>query len=178
MNPEKKEVRYYEIPESPTREKEVLALLEKTGEYVFHGTNVDLSKLDPRQAVDVERGPDGVPAVFASMCIDQAIFHAIFNRGNLDADADPVHAGSVVTSDGKGGIADIQLQFSATEKTLAQIREESAGWVYVFKKTDFMQRLDAEGNETIEFVSETPVEPVYKIKVLRGDLPRNISIKN
>lgn len=178
MNLEKKDVRYYEIAESPTRAKEILATLEKTGEYVFHGTHADVAKLDPRQATDVERGPDGVPAVFASQCIDQSIFHAIFNKGNLTNDADPTEAGATVTTDGSGKIQGIQLQFAATEKTLNMLTPESAGWVYVFKKSDFMQRLDSGGNETIEFVSETPVEPVMKIRVFRGDLPRNIIIKN
>lgn len=178
MNPEKKEVRYYEIAESPTRAKEILATLEKTGEYVFHGTSVDLPSLDPRQAVDVVRGPDGLPAVFASMCIDQAIFHGIFNKKNLADDADPTWAGANVTTGGDGKIQSIDLQFAATQRTLDMLKPESAGWVYVFKRHDFLQRLDDGGNETIEFVSEKPVEPVMKIKVFRGDLPRNIIIKN
>jgi hypothetical protein len=50
--------------------------LERSGDYVFHGTSEPLSRLDPRQAYSHGK-PDGTPAVCAASDVDTAIFMAL-----------------------------------------------------------------------------------------------------
>lgn len=75
-----------------SQQKEKLLELEKTGNYVFHGSGFKIEEeFEPRQAYNhklkqdgtYDTIPDGQPAVFASHIIDIAIFMAIFNSENL-----------------------------------------------------------------------------------------------
>lgn len=141
-----------------------LMALQQTGIYVFHGTRIHLNELTPQQAHNhdgVNQIPDGKPAVFASNVADYAIFMAIINKENCP---DGYLAGAEVV---KG-----QLTFNATQKTLDQLQESAGGWVYVFNKADFNKRY-AEG---VEYLSNSSVIPVTKIRVTRNDLP-NIGIR-
>lgn len=135
--------------------------------YVFHGSDADVDQLDPRQAVDVVRGPDGEPAVFASDKTDFAIFFAIMNKTNCPKGS-RTRAGAEV--DDEKGTA--ELKFGATQETLDQIQDDASGWVYVFKKEDFNQRPDG----GVEYTSKKPVEPFKKVKVFKRDLPENVEI--
>jgi hypothetical protein len=53
---------------------------------------------------------------------------------------------------------------------LAQLSENSTGWVYVFDKDLFIRR--DEGG--VEYVSTRAVTPLEKIKVQKEDLPETI----
>ncbi len=135
--------------------------------YVFHGSDADVDQLDPRQAVDVVRGPDGPPAVFASDRADFAIFFAIINRKNCPEKGAWLRAGADFD---EKGIA--VPKFETTQETLNQIQDNASGWVYVFKKEDFNQRPDG----GVEYTSKKPVEPFKKVKVFKRDLPENVEI--
>ena len=150
-------------------DKEELLRLEQTGEYVFHGTGADLDELHPQQAIDIEKGPDGSPAVFASSKADYAIFMAIVHKKNAP---EGTHSKAGATSFDDGSI---RMKFGATQKTLDQLQESASGWVYVFDAKDFAPRPD-HGARGVEYVSYKTVQPVQKILVHKADLPEEISV--
>ena len=62
-----------------------LKKFEKSGEYVFHGSENLVEEFEPMQAYTMKNWkqiPDGKPAVFASPFLDYAIFMAIINKKN------------------------------------------------------------------------------------------------
>ncbi len=141
---------------------EKLKKLEKSGEYLFHGSDTDIERFEPKQAHTIKGGKkflDGKPAVFASPHADYAIFMAIVNKKNfpkgyrarVDFDGDP-------------------LLFFATKDTLAQMTGNEQGFVYVFTKEDFEERNHA------EFVSYKEVVPLMKIRVYRKDFLPSIEV--
>lgn len=147
-------------------EKRELLKLEKEGWYVFHGSGVDVDTLEPRQAMDIVRGKEGDPAVFASDKADYAIFMAIVNKQNCPQGA-LSHAGSNTHEDGS-----IELVFGMSKATNEQLKDSASGFVYVFDKTGFVHR----GKEWVEFMSYTPIKPLRKIRVTKQDLPEHIEI--
>ena len=149
-------------------ERRELHALEKEDKYVFHGSGSDVASLEPRQAHDDIIGPDGSPAVFASNVADYAIFMAIFNKRNCPQGSS-TSAGA--KTDEEHGL--IEMRFAATRDTLDQLKDDAAGWVYVFNKTDFTRRLRG----GVEYVSDGPVTPIKKIQVSTRDLPKNIAIR-
>lgn len=156
---------FYDIDTTSPEKRELLAL-ERTGQFVFHGSGEDLSILEPHQAIDDERGPDGLPAVFASPMAEYAIFMAIVSRKNCPLGSKS-NTGTRTESDGT-----VHLEFGATQATLDQLQESATGWVYVFNKSEFRQR---EGGAA-EYMSHAAVRPINKIKVAKRDLPTNIRI--
>lgn len=149
-------------PHKLSFEREKLAVLEGTGEYVFHGSMDKLSVLEPRQAhnyVDGEHFPDGEPAVFASSNADYAIFMAIINERNCP---EGFH--------GHAGYSGKDVKLSATKETLEQLKNDAYGFVHVFDRGFFSSR---DGND-VEFVSFRSVRPIEVIRVIKQDLPANI----
>lgn len=155
-------------PFSP--EKQELLALEAEQKYVFHGTGVDVEKLEPRQAVDTETGPDGEPAVFASDRADYAIFMAIVNHANCPSGARS-RAGAFADATESG--IKYRLDFGMSADTVAQLQEDAVGWVYVFDKQQFLPYKAKEG---VEFVSNMHVAPIRKIRVAKRDLPEGIEV--
>ncbi len=149
--------------------KEELQSLEKTGEYVFHGSPLRLEVLEPRQANnhlkkedgEYEPIPDGKPAVFASPFADTAIFMAVVNRSNA-----PLGSRSGFSVDDNGN-----FEFRATKETIGQIQESAKGYVYVFDKDKFELR---NHNESVAYES---VVPVRIIEVGKNDLP-HVEVKD
>lgn len=149
--------------------KEELHSLEKTGEYVFHGSPFKLETLEPRQAHNHEKRedgeydpvPDGMPAVFASPFADTAIFMAIVNRKNA-----PLGSRSGFSSNDRNN-----FEFRATKETFDQIGVDASGYVYVFNKDDFEER---NHNESVAYKTVTPSRI---IEVRKEDLPA-IEIKD
>ncbi len=141
--------------------KELLQLEESDG-YLFHGSGVRLEELEPRQAhtiVNGEHVPDGPPAIFASPHSQYAIFMAIINHINC-----PQGSRSGVSSDVDG------LVFTATQKTLDQLDENSKGYVHVFSRDGFQPRSNS------EWRSLAPVKPVQIIEICIEDLPQPITV--
>lgn len=147
-------------------EKQELLVMEKEERYVFHGTAVDVDLLNPQQAIDTERGPDGDPAVFASPSTDFAIFHAIVNGKNFP---EGIVSSSGATSHDDGSY---ELKFALPKNSLSLLSDTATGWVYVFDKKNFVQ---VEGRSA-EYVSRVAVQPLQKIRVAKRDLPANIGV--
>ena len=144
--------------------KQILQNLEKTGRYVFHGSPFRIDKFEPRQAHqsikkengEIEKIPDGEPAVFTSPFADTAIFMAVISKKNA-----PLGMYSGFSADSKSN----NVKFRATKETMNQIKDEASGYVYVFEKEKFKER------NFNESVSHEEVEPVMFIEVTKKDLP-------
>lgn len=150
-------------------EKKELLELEKEGLSVFHGTGADVDMLEPRQAVDTKRGPDGDPGVFASDKADFAIFMAIINIKNCPRGAYS-RAGARSADEGSH-----VLDFGVSKETMEQLQDTASGWVYVFNKSDFAVH-PADRKEGVEFIAHHKVAPVRKILVSIKDLPEGIEV--
>jgi len=137
----------------------ILQYLEKTGEYVFHGSSVpDISELEVRQPYDWKNGvkkEDGAPSVVATPYADIAIFRALAYKDH--------------TSFGMNGH---ELHFGASRKAFEEARQ-SVGYVYVFKKIHFFPRQGDEQN--MEWRSLLPQKPDQIVRVEFQDLPKNIT---
>ena len=149
--------------------REYLLELEKTNNFVFHGSGVELNEIVPKQAFNhsvVGEKPieDGEPAVFASPFADIAIFMAIINKQNIPKKLRSGFGGHL--KDGE-----VKVKFRTTKETIDQLND-ARGYVYVFNKNDFTPRSD------MECMSHEPVKPVYVIKVTEKDLPIDIEIKD
>lgn len=150
--------------------KEELHSLEKTGEYVFHGSPFKMDVLEPQQAfnhVKKESGesddvPDGDPSVFASPSADAAIFVAVVNHTNAS-----LGSWAGFTYNEKRG----HFGFRATKETMDQIGDEAVGYVYVIGKDKF------EIGDVNEPVAYEAVSPLKVIEVRKSDLPE-IEIKD
>lgn len=144
--------------------KQKLLSLEKSDNYVFHGSGLVIEEFEPRQAhnyIDGKQVPDGEPAIFASSKAEYAIFMGIINKENC-----PKGRESRVGEYGE------DIRFMATKDTLSQIEDTTSGWVYVFNKSDFSQRYE----NGIVYTSALNAKPIDKIQVTKKDLPDNIEI--
>ena len=140
---------------SPERQK--LKEFEETELYVFHGTKADVEELEPRQAIDNVTGPDDEPGVHASQIADYAIFMAV---------AAPLgHSRSGATDSEDGSIT---MHYGIEKAIQEQLNDQTSGWVYLFKRDDFKQR------RSVEWISTKTIKPLFKIKVFKGDLPKDI----
>lgn len=139
--------------------------LEQNGTHVFHGSGYLIEEFEPRQAydyIDGQQVPDGEPAVFASPFVDYAIFMALINEANCPHG---YHSGSEL----KDGV----LTFRATRDSLDQLNDAVTGYVYLFDKSDFVER-----NES-EWVSHKKVKPVSMIQIHLSDfLPKLTQLLN
>jgi hypothetical protein len=152
-------------------EKQELLALEAEGKYLFHGSDLDLGVLDPRQANDEKTGPDGRPAVFASNKVDMAIFSAIMRGSNVLGGSSNSRFGTNSITHDDGTITHA-LDFGMHHHTAKSLKESATGWVYVFDRNKFIPH---PGKEQ-EFVSYASVTPFCRIKVAKRDLPEGIEI--
>lgn len=129
--------------------------LEKTDEYVFHGSNNLQKYLEPRQAHNSGE-PDGKPAVFASQEIIVPTFMSVFKP---QEDGDSIRCG---VSD------DFKISLFATQHTLDRVQEEDCGYVYIFDKSLFKHR------DHHEWISYKKVTSRYIAKVFRKNIPLEI----
>ncbi len=142
--------------------KNVLIELEKGGNYVFHGSGFSIQEFEPRQAYDFVDGkqiPDGEPAIFAAPFADYAIFMALINKVNC-----PEGCRSGVTLNNK------VATYRATKDTLSQLKDTAKGFVYVFNRSDFIEKNPS------EWVSYKKVMPVSVVDVTRADFLPEIEI--
>ena len=143
--------------------RERLLELEKTGQFVFHGSLDKIDILKPKQAYNFnketgEEEKDGYPAVFATPYADMAIFRALINEKELEEDSE-----SRFGTDQNG-----KLHFSTT-RNLLERAEGIKARVYVLNKDDF------EGFDHIQCRAEKEIVPVEIIEVNVNDLPDNIN---
>ncbi|MFC1710349.1 hypothetical protein ACFL0F_01640 [Patescibacteria group bacterium] len=148
--------------------KEYLHGLERTGEYVFHGSHKKLSRLEPRQPTtsDEKTGrtvPDGEPAVCATNYADIAIFRSLIS-GNRAIEKEMDHYSSFNVKEGKP-------TFSTTQESLDRANNPGiVGYVHIFKREGFKKRDD------MEWRSKSLIEPIKVIEVHGNDLPNDIQI--
>lgn len=101
-----------------------LRALKQSGNYLFHGSGAVIEKFEPRQAHTYRDGkhiPDGLPAIFASPILDCAIFRALFSKANFP------HGSHSAWSWDKSGV----IAFKATKKSLAELRDDMQGYIYI-----------------------------------------------
>lgn len=141
---------------------ERLKVLELDNEYVFHGSGISITELEPRQAyswVDGLKEADGLPAVYASDRIDYAIFMALFNQHNCKRSA---------TSSCSFQFG--ELIFGASAETLEQLSDTSVGYVHVLSRRDFELRGGC------EWRCEKRISPIEVIQVNRSDFTPTINL--
>lgn len=143
--------------------KQRLLELEKTGQYLFHGSADEIEVFEPRQAYNWVNGvkeKDGEPAVFASPSIDYAISMALLTS-QLD----------VVASAENKEAEEYTLRISVAKDTFNLLKPDRKGFVYVFNKNNFPDK-----NGPAEFVSHKSLKPLEKVIVTKEDLPENLEI--
>lgn len=129
--------------------KERLQELEATGNYLFHGSPFTVDTFEPRQAytdVGGEPAPDGEPAVFASAEIETPIFRSIFHESSFTGLEGSYEVGFSNSDDGS--------HYIHANDAAIEVCKQNTGYVYVFKRDDFVLR----GNS--EWVATKEVKPV------------------
>jgi len=161
----KQEIKFSNIETKGAARKE-LHDLEKTGEYVFHGSATsDIEKLKPIQAYNFihkkGRVEDGPPGVAASPFSDIAIFRALVRTGKNGFEADSLK----------------RLFFKASQSAL-QFAKNTVGYVYVLNRKDFKPKVMSNlRSSPMDWRSEKEVRPVKIIEIHYDDLPKeNIDI--
>ena len=155
-----------------TSKKQKLLELEKSGNYVFHGSPVGGIKiLEPKQGKYVpntkkreEKINDGKPAVSATPYLEIAIFRAIVNSENIKQK-------SILTGFGYSLKKGVNLRVSS-EKILDEAYDNSMGYIYIFNKKDF-EPYDRDGEAkptSMEWRSYTAVKPIEVVKITGEDL--------
>lgn len=145
----------------PGEGSRLLHELERSGNYVFHGSPVEnIAELEARQPytwTDGVEQEDGHPCVAATQFADIAIFRALVFDDTT----------------GFGQNEDHTLHFEATEKALKAVPGR-VGFIYVLPKTHFVPRHGDE--QEMEWRSETNEHAVQIIRVTEYDLPKHIQI--
>jgi hypothetical protein len=154
--------------------KQKILELEKTGKYVFHGSNNgNIEVLEPRQSYhfnnpeDLEEkgSPDGEPAVAATPYAEIAIFRAIVNGGNIQSH----HLSGFGFKQNKKD----QMYFSLEPiEAVNEAYDNKKGFVYVFNKADFKPYLrDGQADESaMEWRCDKTIKPLEVIEVTSADL--------
>lgn len=147
----------------PGEHRRLLLELERSGQYVFHGSPADIGTLAPRQARTFKDGvmvTDGTPCVAATPYADIAIFRALTNRVLPDTN-----------SRSSFGVSDGSLHFEISTSLLEAIRNEHAtGHVFVLDKNAFTPR-----NE-MEYRRDSETTPFRTVQVTADDLPPHITV--
>jgi hypothetical protein len=141
----------------------VLYELERSGEYVFHGSPYgNIAEFEPRQMttqVDGVAVGDGI-GIATTPHADLAIFHALTkDRGEGER--------------GFGTNDDGSIHMEASQTVLDAVKDHAA-YVYVFPKSAFAPRYGSD--QEMERRSEVRQKPVRVIAVTDRDLPTSIDI--
>ncbi len=144
-------------------QREKLDSLEKTGNFVFHGSPHKVEFLEPRQAQNYDEKTDtmvddGNAAVSATPFSDIAIFRAIFNSTNIPV----AHTTGWTRKNG-------EYLFSATSESF-DYAQSAVGYVYVFDKSDFEQHSPS------EYRAKKVMYPKEIIPVTYEDISKNIEV--
>lgn len=146
--------------------KETLMTLEKEGIYVFHGSPDLVEELEPRQAKiwnkeKKEMTEHGEPSIVATPFAEIAIFRAIIND-RIKSDGGKHY--SAFGSDG-------EKPFFETTPSVLKNAKNAIGYVYVFKKEDFVKI------SPMEWRSNKKLKSVRIFEVYFQDLPENIKLE-
>lgn len=139
----------------------ILHALERTGNYVFHGSpSANIHELEIRQPYDWTGGvqkQDGAPCVAATRFADIAIFRALVFDDTT----------------GFGQNDDGTLHYEATAKALKS-SEGRTGFIYVLPRSEFTPRHG--DDREMEWRSEARQKAIRVVEVTNRDLPKNITI--
>lgn len=146
--------------------KETLIAFEKEGIYVFHGSPDLVEELEPRQPKIWDKDKKeviehGKPSVVATPFVEIAIFRAIIND-------------KIKSDDGKHYSAfgsDGEKPFFETTPSVLKNAKNAVGYVYIFKKEDFIKI------SPMEWRSDKKLKPVRTFEVHFQDLPENIKLE-
>ncbi len=164
------------IRSKPETEKGIDYLngLEKTGQYVFHGSpDGDIDILTPRQAHHVpdiskpsEKIEDGLPSVSATPYADFAVFRALVNKKNLPGGLSGF------------GFKDKVKEFRLSNKKQVELLSDKVGYVYVFNKSDFepYSRSGVKQETYMEWRAYSEVKPIEVVNVTFKDLEHLIPL--
>lgn len=149
----------YELSENKKR----LLDLEKSNNFVFHGSTSNIGVLTPRQGYNFNKKTnkmekDGDPAIFATKFVEIAIFRALINKNNVQE-----------TNLSYFNIENNSPCFAATQN-LIDAAKTKTGKVYVLNKNQFQE------HNKMESISHTSSVPIESIDVVFQDLPKNIKI--
>src|SRR3989339_117974 len=143
------------------KQRRVLHELQKSGEYIFHGSSVPgIGELEPRQPYDYtggEKKPHGNPSVVGTPYADIAIFRSLV----------------YTDSTGFGSDDEGNLSFSASKIAMNDAREK-VGYVYVLPRRDF--RPMRGGEMEMDWRAELSQTPARIVKVTFDDLPDGIQM--
>lgn len=142
------------MPQTPIRDVDSLRALEKLDQFLFHGSALCLSGLEPRQAytmVDGETRADGEPAIFSTSLLNYAIFMAVVSRENC-----PAGMRASFGSNERG-----EFVYSASAHTMSQITDASRGFVHVFDRAH-SSWIPRGITEWVSYVGQTPVA-IYEV---------------
>lgn len=160
---------------------EHLREMERTGNYLFHGSpDGTIETLEPRQSTHTEDSgetiEDGNPAVSATPYLDLAIFRGIVNKKNINF---PHKSGFGLTRNSE---ANTLLFDISDEQTLTEAFNNKTGFVYVFNRSEFQpySRNNIADDASMEWRSYAPVKPIEVIEVYSKDLvpPNQITLTN
>lgn len=170
---------YFMLESRHNMSKEKLALLEESGEHVFHGSaDGTIEELEPRQGrhiPNLEKPEqfmlDGRPAVSATPHAKLATFRALINSTNIPIDH----------NSGFGIEGEKETYRVSSEEVLEHTKGKS-GYVYVFNKNSFKPYTRGRSEEnarpdSMEWRSYTPVKPLEVIEVTDKDLPNRDEIE-
>ena len=144
--------------------EEVLSLFDdlvSSGEIVLHGTNTDnpYAELEPRQANDGAKESGNKKAVYATVQVEAALNHAVFNKAYAVSKLRSFVWGEEI-NDGK-------MMVRATPELYQMFKEHDPqliadGYVYVLDRNAFVSAPDA---GEVEFHSEESRKPLATCKV-------------
>lgn len=157
---------------------EHLREMERTGNYLFHGSpDGTIETLEPRQGTHTEDSgkiiEDGDPAVSATPYLDLAVFRGIVNKKNIKF---PHTSGFGLTRNSESNMLLFDI---SDEQTLTEAFNNKTGFVYVFNRSDFRpySRNNIADDASMEWRSFAPVQPIEIIEIHSEDLPTRNRIK-
>lgn len=141
-----------------------LLSLEKTGKYVFHGSNENVEgELEPRQAINKGK-KHGEPAISATQYAEIAIFRAVVNSKNFPEGYETKFG---ISKRNEKEAPEYNVSDTIFE---AMQTSDAKGYVYVLKKEDFEPFSDSKW----EVRAGEKSKPVHVVEVSIQDLPKNI----
>jgi hypothetical protein len=135
--------------------------LVSSGEAVLHGTNTDnpYAELEPRQANDGAKESGNKKAVYATVQVEAALNHAVFNKSYVHSKLRSFMWGEEI-NDGKMMVRATPELYKMFEEHDPQLVAD--GYVYVLDRNSFMSAPDA---GEVEFHSEESQKPLATCKV-------------
>lgn len=147
---------------------EFLMYLSRNHPVLFHGTNIDVEALEPRQGMCTSKAFGRLNAVYATTDPIIPVFHSILNREEI--------SGEFVTETDERGEVDKRFGHNYTfqiSRSIANVGEKAFanGSLYILSRDGFEQGTDDEGRLIDEWVNQSSVRPLAKLRLNKEDFP-------